>query len=232
MKNRTLVRSLVLAGTVSSLALAQTASADTIKAKFTSSLGMAVNVTSPVNNGNVNTVKFSWTRTDTPGPGVDFTIPNNFNTYCVDLAQYVSANTNYTYNVVTPAAHGFTANQETLLSRLWATQFSNVDTANESAAFQVAVWEIVYDTNATLTSGTFVLNNASAVATLAQGWLNTITDANFSFNGTLPQISVLESSTAQDQITVLPSNVPAAGTGVLGLAGLGLLAKRQRRSAR
>jgi hypothetical protein len=49
------------------------------------------------------------------------------------------------------------------------------DTAKESAAFQVALWEIVYETAPTynLTSGAFKETAANdGVRTLAQGWLS------------------------------------------------------------
>ena len=141
----------------------------------------------------------------------------------------MSANTNYTYNVVSPAAHGFTSNQETLLARLWATQFDNIDTVNESAAFQVAVWEITYDTNLNLSTGSFKLNDNATIRTLAQGWIDTISSPSFSYNGILPTLFVLESSTAQDQLTAVPTNVPAAGSGMLALAGMSLLGKRRAR---
>ena len=229
MKTATLIKSVTAASIIAALGSAQTANADTIKAQFTYTLSKTLNVTSPVSDGNVNTVKFEWTRKDSAGPGVDANIGSPFNTYCVDLAQYVSANTNYTYNVVSPAAHGFTSNQETLLARLWATQFDNIDTVNESAAFQVAVWEITYDTNLNLSTGSFKLNDNATIRTLAQGWIDTISSPSFSYNGTLPTLFVLESSTAQDQLTAVPTNVPAAGSGMLALAGMSLLGKRRAR---
>ncbi len=231
MKNNTAIRTAAFATIAAAFGFSTAAAqADTVKAKFTYTLSKSIDVTSPVSNGTVNTVKFAWTRTDAPGAGIDSTVPNIFNTYCVDLAQYVSANTNYTYNVVSPAAHGFTANQDLMLSRLWGTNFSNIDTADESAAFQVAVWEIVYDTNFDLSSGAFKVNTSGAVRNLAQSWINTITDVGFVATGTLPSLAVLESSTAQDQLTVVPgNNIPAAGSGVLALAGLSILGKRRNR---
>lgn len=229
MKNQNLIRVVAAAGIAASFGLTSAAHANTIKAAFTTSLGKSIGIESPVNTGTVNTVKFAWSRQDSPGPGVDALIDMKFTTYCVDLAQYVSAGTNYTYNVVTPAAHGFTANQDILLSRLWGTKLGEVNTADESAAFQAAVWEIVYDTNLNVSTGTFKVTSTTTVRNIAQGYLDMVSSVNFSTDKPLPSILVLESNTVQDQITGIYTNVPAAGSGALALAGIGLLGKRRNR---
>ena len=91
------------------------------------------------------------------------------------------------------------------------------------------MWEITYDTNLNLSTGSFKLNDNATIRTLAQGWIDTISSPSFSYNGTLPTLFVLESSTAQDQLTAVPTNVPAAGSGMLALAGMSLLGKRRAR---
>ena len=200
------------------------ANADMITGRFTYDNLQTINITSPTLNGNVNTVKFNWTRQDSPGAGINASISTSFNTYCVDLAQTVSAGTNFTYNVVSPADHGFSLSQTTLLQRLWADYFPAIDTPDESAAFQMSVWEIIHDSTPSLSSGTFKVNSAAPATTLATGWLGVVSSESYSRGSPLPQLVVLESNSAQDQITV----VPAPATGALASMGLLALASRRR----
>lgn len=217
-----------VAAAVSALVLLSgAASADTVKAKFTSSLQKTANITSPALNGNVSTVKFTWTRTDAPGPGVDAVLPNVFTTYCVDLAQTVTGNTNYTFDVLDLADAGYTATQMDLLTNLFAEYFPVVSTADDSAAFQLAVWNVIYDTDTTTSAGTFRASSPNASIATATSWLGTVSAPGFVRNGAAPQLVVLRSPTNQDQIALVPS--PA--TGALAAAGAAL-ALRRRRSAR
>lgn len=205
------------------------ANAGTITAKFTSDLSKTVNITaSGVYNGDVKTVAFHWTRTDNVAPGVDNTVPNHFDSYCVDLAQTVKANTNFTFNVVPLSDAGYSSSQVMLLSRLWSTYKSGINTTNESAAFQLAVWEIVYDTGLNLTKGLFKVNNSTTITNLAQSYVNAVNSS--SYRGGLASLSVLRSDTHQDQITEVCPPVPTPGAA--GLAMLGFAMMLPRRSKR
>lgn len=228
MKTRNLI---VAAATAAVIATAGQASADTIKGKFTSLLSKDVNISNTHRSGNVKTVQFAWDRNDTAGPGVDSTIDDNFTSYCVDLAQNVTANTTYTFHVKTPVEYGFSSAQTFLLSALWADFLPDADTKDKSAAFQLAVWEIVFDTNGQVGSGAFKANSPDTPKSIAQGWLNTISSPGYVPSNPLPTLRILQSSTAQDQLTAIQTPVPAPGAGALGLAGIGLLAARRRRAA-
>lgn len=224
MKNRTRSIAVTAAALFAGFAIS-TAGADVITAKYTSSFGKTMNINSPVLNGDVNTVLFNWTRQDSPGPGVNSTIASTFNSYCIDLAQNVQANTNFTFSVKTPAEHGFTANQETMLRRLFADRLPMVNSANSSAAFQIAVWEIIHDGDFNLGAGTFRVTGTSAPVATASEWLTEVAAPSYFTENWLPELAVLHSSSAQDQITI----VPAPATGALAALGLvGLVARRRR----
>jgi hypothetical protein len=212
------------ASTIAILTLAagaSIASADTVRAQYQASLGRGINITRNGNTRDIQTVQFNWTRSDNPGPGVDPFIPVNFDSYCVEIDQTISGGTKYTFQVLQPSAAGFTTMQETLLERLWASYFGQIDTSVESAAFQSCVWEITYD-GADVTSGNFVVNGNADVQTLAQSWLTAVSDAGYS--GPTENLVILHNADAQDQIT----NVPAPATAALGLLACGVGARRRR----
>jgi P pilus assembly chaperone PapD len=207
------------------MAVAGSASAGTIAASFSASHSQGINIDAPGHYvGNVTTVTFNWTRSDSPGAGVDSILPSTFNTWCIDLDQSVSAGVNHTYNAMTGADYGLSGTQITLLSRLFGKYGGGVDNATKSAAFQAAVWEIRYDTDNALTTSTFKLNTAGNIRTLAQSWLDDVASANYT-GGTM-DIYVLQSNTVQDQVAAV---VPTPGAGLL-LAAAGLLAMPRRRN--
>ncbi len=222
---------LALMTAASIVAAAGSANADTIRGTFTFTLDKNVNITSVPTSGSVKTVRFGWDRNDTAGPGVDSTIGDSFTTYCIDLAQHVSPNTSYTFNVMSSVEYGFTIAQNYLLSVLWADYLPLANSNDNSAAFQLAVWELVYDTDGSLSTGSFKANSPAASKSIAQGWLDTIVSPGYVATNPLPTLRILQSDTAQDQLTAITTPVPAPGAGMLTLAGCGLLATRRRRSA-
>lgn len=219
--------------TVSAIvALASVSSAGMITAKYTSNLSQSAKITGPYgyNDDSINTVAFHWTRTDSAGPGVDTTVPSTFDTYCVDIAQSVRSNTNTTYSVISMTDAGYSTTRQNQLTQLWGAYKAGIDTKEESAAFQLAIWEIIYDTNLNTNSGTFKVNSSSSLRNAAQ---TLVTAANSLANNPKGpatfQLVVLRSSTAQDQITAIPV-VPSPGA--VALAGAGLLMAAPRRKSR
>ena len=97
----------------------------------------------------------------------------------------------------------------------------------KGAAFQLALWEVIYDDNFDLGGGDFKSSTGGNVRSLADGFL---TEAN-AYTG--PQqwvLTELSSDTAQDLGTVNAIPLPAAAWLLLGVTG-GLVAAK-RRSAR
>ena len=215
---------------LSAFGLASVAGAGTITAKYTSNLSQSANITASggVYNGNVSTVAYHWTRTDSAGSGVDSSVPVTFDTYCVDLSQSVHSNTNYTFQVISMADAGYSALQRTLLTQLWGASKASIDTKEESAAFQLAVWEIVYDTNLNTSNGTFKVNSSSSLRNAAQALVTNANNLASNPAATNFELVVLRSSTAQDQITAIP--VPSPGAAALAGFG-GLLALPRRKKA-
>ncbi len=110
-----------------------------------------------------------------------------FESFCIDIWQWLGGN-DYTFH---PSAVGVVTNIGTItqttvnnLNRLYnEAHGSIVNDAIDSAAFQVDVWEIVYDTpvGLSLTDGNFFSTGPSAVTSIATGWLNNL--SNYSAEG-------------------------------------------------
>ena len=158
----------------------------------------------------------------------------SFTTYCVDLYESISFGTTYpNYSVVAGAAHAFAnllANSD--IGKLYA-QGNPIVGATAQAAFQIAVWEIAYET-----SGSYSLATGSAQFTggtadssgaldLAGTWLSALP-----FVASGYELKVLESISERD----LPGHqdvvfaVPEPSTYALmlgGLLGIGFVVRRR-----
>ena len=154
--------------------------------------------------------------------------PPSFESYCVDLFQTISFGTTYPEYTFVGAGHTF-ANGDayTDLSRLYA-RAGVVNNALTEAAFQIAVWEIAYETDAgpynvgggaaSFSGGTA----APAALALANTWVTTL-------GATGPIINVLESREHQD--VIFPTPVPEPETYALfmaGLAAVGFMSRRRK----
>jgi PEP-CTERM motif len=160
----------------------------------------------------------------------------SFLSYCIDLTQPAALrgapDSSYTrvagssYTFENPAA-------ASSLSKLFTFAGSLVNSAATSAAFQLAVWEIIYEspsnaysmTTGRASFGTQDVRDAGTV-TLAGNWLNALS----STPATSP-ISILASTNSQDLVYGgATAPIPEPSTYALmiaGLAGVGFVARRR-----
>ena len=96
---------------------------------------------------------FNFTRTGGSYTGVS----GNYSSFCLELTQSLTEGVNYNYKIVTPAqapnantppfTNPLGAAGEQLMSELFGTFYGSLNllSAQDCAAFQIAVWHIVYD---------------------------------------------------------------------------------------
>lgn len=148
--------------------------------------------------------------------------------WCVDLTKHVSfppfAYSGYTAAPFQTAPLGFDAARQLNLARLFTNNFgAALSDAQHSAAFQMAIWDILFDNDGNLSSaggaGDFAVTAGNAATiSIAQGWVNALGSGTPSY----PLIQ-LTSAINQDFITP-PVHGLLPEPGALPLLGAGLVA--------
>lgn len=154
-------------------------------------------------------------------------LPSQFVSFCIELTQQISSNPSvnpYSYNVVSlesssqPALGTTKANE---IRQLWGMFFADVNSDATAAAFQIAIWEIIYGSEFTPYPHNIpgfpqiAIEGATAIAQAAT-WVSDVqTPDPSAYDNSLV---ALTSPTYQDQLVSL-----APGPGGFTLAGIGFL---------
>jgi hypothetical protein len=181
--------------------------------------------------------KINWSRTGGTHVGAP---AGDFVTFCIELTEHVSLGGSYAFDVVDLASApdpggwgvglGMGTAKADLLRELWGRHYASVADSTTAAAFQVAVWEIVYDDGLALGGGSFQVKfpdgPVPAYLSTAQSWLG-------SLDGSGPAASLYALSRAgvQDQVFEV-AHVPLPLAAWSGLGLLGLVAVRRYRGRR
>ena len=190
------------------------------------------------------------------GEGNGLSADDFFRFFCIDLSHAAGGTSSYTrYLGFDPADLVHTATDAAELTRLFntvpypnaaagtyysggaQTNFGDFANAADSAAFQLAVWEIWFDNDMNLGTGTFQADQLNPVTTQAQGYLNAVG------NGSVPAAGwtlyeFVSNNGSQNYISVQHTGPlqQAPEPGTLILLGVGALAawgtsKRHRKTA-
>lgn len=158
-------------------------------------------------------------------------LPTSFEAYCAELTQVVDFGIPIEYTRVEGTAH-FGAAKAADISRLFSVEPSFVVDGSTSAAFQSALWEIIYEPGSTydLTGGQFTGGPDDAGAAPAFAQINLVL-ANLSAYAPLYHVEALANPEFQDLIVASATTVvPEPQTWalmLLGLAGVGWAARRR-----
>lgn len=162
--------------------------------------------------------------------------PESFTAFCLDIVTAMKLSSIYT-TTTTPFQSLVPASTITNITRLFETGYSSLNLGNaaDSAGFQLALWELMYETGPTydLTTGNFAASSAVALGkaqTLLAGMSGNITQSY--------QLTWLQSDDpkgpknhySQNLVTV--SEVPLPAGGLLLAAAMGGLAALRRKKSR
>ncbi|MBL8226636.1 MAG: PEP-CTERM sorting domain-containing protein [Chromatiales bacterium] len=156
---------------------------------------------------------------------------NSYVAWCADIFQTITLPGTYDFTYAAGSSV-FSAAVNQKLGVLATGALGLVDNSLKSAAFQLAVWEILYEgvTNLALASDDFIATSAAAGE--AQSWLNEINEGFWTANHYT--IDVWQSGRTQDLIVFRKVPVPEpASLAILaiGFVLVAVTAARQRRGA-
>ncbi len=211
------------------------AQAATVTAKLNSVTGQSFKYKLGASDLTTTAGIFDWTRT-----GGDASNPTgDFKSFCVELDQTLSLGNTFTYEIIATSegpkpglalgAGPMGQTKADMLAKLWAAHFDQALLSNaNAAAFQVAVWEIVYDGNLDLFDGGFQarytnLGSAPVFVQTAQSWLDGLGNLT-----EMAALRVMSNGSRQDQLVMVP--LPAAAWAGLSLIGAVAMRRKLRRA--
>jgi hypothetical protein len=179
---------------------------------------------STINNAAAGLFVFDVTNID-GDPPID--IFNQLMAFCLEAN--VGLEDPADYDLVGAASYFNNATTFGLVQQLFSKHFGDTGTRDTDAAFQLALWEIIYDSNnLDLSTGNFSATGFSSALGIAAGWLANLGSGD-SYSGlwALQAPGVNVRNVSQDLITwQVPEPATLALLGI-GLIGFGAMRRRQ-----
>ena len=159
----------------------------------------------------------------------------DFIAWCLDLGAFLGTSGTHEYETTeTPFGNGgvsLLAAGMQRIANVFNANFGDDITANStnSAAFQLALWEVVYDSDFNIDTGAFNASSNADVEAAAAGYLDAA--ANYS-GASLYDLTYLESTAPnrrQNLVTAELAPVPLPATGLMLMGAIGGIAAMKRR---
>jgi hypothetical protein len=245
MKTRT--RSMALAFGLAALALVSSAGADTVNMAFTGT-GKGGNVHVTYFGTQINVFAGQLKHTITSGTGIGAGLTGEWRTFCSDFDQHVSGSSSV-FEIVAPAELTVRGNdlgpgKAAALAGMYAAFGSSAIASSASndlgEAFQLAVWEVLYDYNPSVGVGSISLGGGNIAfsqyggGAFSDSLINTFNGllASMTSGSPVPTLLGLESGTNQDQLLYGSTvTVPTPGAASLALCGMIVCVRRRRAAA-
>jgi hypothetical protein len=165
-------------------------------------------------------------------------VAENFTAFCLEIMRAMRDGSEYVVTASPFAQRVLTAAQLANIQKLFDSVYATLDLTKgaQSAGFQLALWEIVYEEDAGLDVGlgtfTVATSNASALVK-ANDYLATLLGGPVGQKWDLVYLQGVHNPPLQprSQNLVTPTPVPVPAAGFLLLAGLGGLVVMRRRKA-
>ncbi len=230
----------ILAAVAALASFAALSSADTVNMSYVGTgHGDNARITSP--SGTLSVFAGQLKHSITGGTGVGTMFSGQYVTFCSDITQYVSSSSS-TFQVVGVNELRFGApmglDKAAAINRMFTfaggAEVSPTVDNSFAQAFQLAIWEVIYDysnsggrTALDIGGGSFsaTKTNGNAFSTAVNNHLSDFFDAAVSGNAATPLLG-LGSESRQDQII----HVPAPGAAALAGVGLLLVGARRRKA--
>jgi hypothetical protein len=149
------------------------------------------NTNTPNFGENVIAGQLNWTATSAVGGLTG--AGNRFGTFCIEIPRDVYLGSTFTLaqtdlTALPTSGPSLTVPKVAQIQALWAASRGSLATGTDYAAFQLAIWEIVYENGSTYNvsagQGNFTARNNAAVTAKANQYLQTVNGSQF-VNGVL-----------------------------------------------